>query len=200
MKSHFLKAIALSFPLFVAGLAHGNVFEYTAALSGATGAPISPGTGFADVFFNNIANTLEVKVTFAGLTSGTTASHIHAPTATPGTGNAGVATTTPTFPGFPLGVTSGTYDHTLDLTSATSYNPAFVTAQGGTVAGAEEALVAALNAGESYLNIHTSNFPGGEIRGYLAPATVPEVASTGAMITLAMLAMSSFARYRCLRN
>src|ERR1700732_86713 len=44
--------------------------------------------------------------------------------------NAGGATTVPAFSGFPLGVTSGTYDHVLDLTSASSYNPAFVTMQG----------------------------------------------------------------------
>ena len=40
---------------------------------------------------------------------------------------------------FPLGVTSGTYDNTLDMTQATSYNPAYVTATGGTTAGAEAA-------------------------------------------------------------
>jgi hypothetical protein len=44
-----------------------------------------------------------------------------------------VATTLPTFAGFPLGVTSGTYINTLDLTLASSYNPAFVTANGGSM-------------------------------------------------------------------
>ena len=33
----------------------------------------------------------------------------------------------------------------------------------------EAALAAGLNAGQAYLNIHTSNFPGGEIRGFLTP-------------------------------
>jgi len=123
------------------------------------------------------ANTLHIQVSFSGLTSGTTASHIHccvpaAPPALPG--NLLVATTTPTFPGFPLGVTSGTYDHTLDLTSASSYNPAFVTAEGG-IPQAEAALIVALESGANYLNIHTTNFTGGEIRGALVP--VPEPAS-----------------------
>jgi len=95
-----------------------------------------------------------------------------APPALPG--NLLVATTTPTFLGFPLGVTSGTYDNTLDLTLASSYNPAFVTAEGG-IPQAEAALIAALESGANYLNIHTTNFPGGEIRGALAP--VPEPAS-----------------------
>ena len=99
-------------------------------------------------------------MTFADLVSGTTASHIHAPTPLPGTGTAGVATTTPTFTDFPLGVTSGNYDHTLDTLSGSTYNPAFITANGGTPASAEAVLAAALAAGEAYLNIHTSTFPG----------------------------------------
>jgi hypothetical protein len=80
-----------------------------------------------------------------------------------------------------LGVTFGTYDMTFDLTMASTYNPAFVTAEGGTVAGAEAALVAALLAGETYINIHTTNFGGGEIRGFLG--AVPEP-STWAMMLI----------------
>jgi hypothetical protein len=87
--------------------------------------------------------------------------------------NVGVATTVPAFPGFPLGVTSGTYDHVLDLTSASSYNPAFVTMQGGTVVAAEAALINGIETGKTYLNIHTTNFPGGEIRGFLVASPTP---------------------------
>ena len=123
------------------------------------------------------AKTLHVDVTFSGLEAGTMASHIHCCLASPfETGvSVGVATTVPTFPGFPLGVTSGTYDDVLDLTLASSYNPAFVTAEGGTIAGAEAALIAGIEAGESYLNIHTTMFPSGEIRTFLT--AVPEPAS-----------------------
>ncbi|MGA7411154.1 MAG: CHRD domain-containing protein [Bryobacteraceae bacterium] len=151
---------------------------YEAPLVGTSEVPpnASPGTGEAIVIIDTVAQTMEVNVTFSGLLGTTTASHIHCCTASPGTGNAGVATTVPTFPGFPLGVTSGTYNDTLDLTMASSYNPAFVTAE-GSVANAEAALLAGIAGGNSYLNIHTTVVPGGEIRGYLEP--VPEPASLG---------------------
>jgi hypothetical protein len=116
-------------------------------------------------------------VTFSGLLGTTTAAHIHAPTATPGTGTAGVATTTPYFAGFPIGVTSGTYMNTLDLTQSSSYNPSYITANGGTPASAELALTTAIADGEAYLNIHTTVFGGGEIRGFLT--LVPEPSSLG---------------------
>jgi hypothetical protein len=122
------------------------------------------------VLLDITAQTMEVIVSFSGLLAPTTASHIHCCTP-PGT-NAMVATGVPTFLGFPLGVTSGSYDHVFDLTQASTYNPAFVTAHGGTVSGAEIALIAGLQGGQAYLNIHTTQFGGGEIRGFLN--AVPE--------------------------
>ena len=142
----------------------------------------SPATGSATVLLNQAASTLGVHVTFSGLTSGTIMAHIHCCLAAPSqTGvNVGVATTVPAFPGFPLGVTSGTYDNVLDLTLASSYNPAFITAQGGTVAGAEAALIRGIENGETYLNIHTSKFPGGEIRSFLTPSPAAVVGAHSA--------------------
>ena len=142
---------------------------YFASLSGPAESPpnASPGTGTASVTFDTIADTMHVVVSFSGLLGTTTASHIHCCTAAPGTGTAGIATTTPTFTGFPLGVTSGTYDHIFDMTLASSYNSAFITAEGGTPASAFAALLAGLAADEAYLNIHSTVVPGGEIRGFL---------------------------------
>jgi hypothetical protein len=150
---------------------------FTANLTQANEVPPtgSPATGSATVILDPAANTLSVHVTFSGLTSNTIMAHIHCCLASlflPGV-NVGVATTVPAFPGFPLGVTSGTYDHVLDLTSASSYNPAFVTMEGGSVAQAEAALVNGIQNGETYLNIHTTNFPGGEIRGFLVASATP---------------------------
>jgi hypothetical protein len=158
--------------------ANAVVREYDAMLSGPNESPAnsSPGTRFAVVDYDNLAHTLIVDVSFAGLTGTTTASHIHAATAVPFAGTAGVATTTPYFAGFPIGVTSGTYNNTLDLTLSSSYNPTYITANGGTTVTAEAALAAAMAAGEAYLNIHSTTFGDGEIRGFLL--VVPEPSGT----------------------
>lgn len=150
--------------------------SFDAVLTGSNEVPsnASPGTGFALVTIDPVANTLSVNVTFSGLLGNTTASHIHCCLASPLLAgvNVGVATTTPTFPGFPLGVTSGTYSDTFDMTLASSYNPAFVTAEGG-VSAAEAALFTGIESDETYLNIHTTVDPGGEIRGFLVPVPEP---------------------------
>ena len=175
--------------LFQAPVAQAIPITLVATLSGAAEIPPtgSPGTGQATAVLDPAANTLAVQVSFSGLTSGTTASHIHCCVPSGAPGNLLVGTTTPTFPGFPLGVTSGTYDRTFDLTLASSYNPAFVTAEGG-VPQAEAALIVALESGANYLNVHTANFPGGEIRGALVQ--VPEPASVlllGALVGLGLI-------------
>ena len=155
--------------------AQAAVIEYSVAFSGPNEFPVnaSPGIGFGLADYDDVAHTLALQVNFSGLLGTTTASHIHGPTTAPFFQNAGVATTTPSLASFPLGVTSGSYSGTLDLTSASSYNPAFVTANGGTPAGAESALAAAMAGGEAYWNIHSSSFPGGEIRGFLIPVPEP---------------------------
>jgi len=134
----------------------------------------SPGSGTATVEYDASAHALKVDAQFSGLTAGNTAAHIHccvSPSAFPPT--AGVATPTPTFPGFPTGTTSGTYSQLFDLTLTSSFNASFVAANSGTTAGAEAALAAGLTSGQAYFNIHTSTFPGGEIRGFLAPVPLP---------------------------
>jgi hypothetical protein len=157
--------------------ARAAILSYQAILNGPSESPVnaSPGTGFGTVDYDNVAHTLHVHVAFSNLTGTTTASHIHAPTLVPLTGTAGVATTTPTFAGFPLGVTGGVYDNVLDLTLASSYNPSYVTANGGSIPASEAALTSAIASGQAYWNIHSTTFGGGEIRGFLVP--VPEPSS-----------------------
>ena len=167
--------LAIGF-LALSSAAQAAIITYQAILNGPNEGTISPGTGSALVMINDITNLMQVQASFTGLLSTTTASHIHCCTLLPGTGTAGVATTTPSFPGFPLGVTSGTFNNTFDLTLASSYNPAFVTAQGG-IAAARAALLGGLAGGTTYFNIHTTLFSGGEIRGFLTPVAVPEPTS-----------------------
>lgn len=160
---------------------------FTASLSGPNEEPpnASPGTGNAIVTIDDIAHTLRVEVSFEDLLSTVTVSHIHVING-PGDMNLAdtlgpVATTTPTFPGFPSGVTSGFYEAMppLDLTLASSYRAGWITDSGGTTASAEASLVAGIMEGRAYLNIHTNQFPAGEIRGFLVPAAtaIPEPAS-----------------------
>ena len=161
---------------------------FVAPLSAANEVPppvvVSQGTGFATVVLDPTAQTLQINATFSGLTSNDVAAHIHC--CTPLGSNTGVATTVPAFPGFPLGVTSGSYQSVVfDLTQPLIYNPAFVTARGG-LPQAEAALIAGIENGQTYFNIHTMNFQGGEIRGQLFPAPAP---ASLVLLALALLGL-----------
>jgi hypothetical protein len=125
----------------------------------------SPATGTAVVTLTG--NILGVTETFSNLEAPANAAHIHC-CALPGS-NAGIAVPFPSFPA----ATSGTYANTFDLTLTSTYLLAFLTANGGTAAGAEAALIAGLENGEAYANIHDATFPGGEIRGWLEPTPLP---------------------------
>jgi CHRD domain/PEP-CTERM motif len=168
--------------------------SFVGSLSSAGEANPSAGTGLVSLVFDDDAFTMSLHVSFSGLYDLTTASHIHCCTALADAGNAGVATPVPTFPGFPLGVTSGTYDRLFDMTQASSWNPAFITANGGTTGSAFAALATGLNSGKAYLNIHSKFGPGGEIRGFLHAAPVPEPATWLSMG--AGLALLAWARRR----
>jgi len=197
MKNAFLRFLSVIGFCFLATQASAAIFIYDATLSGPAESPpnASPGTGTALVSIDTVAHSLTVSETFSGLVSGTTASHIHCCTALPGAGTAMVATMLPTFSLFPLNVTSGTFTQTFDTTLASTYNPAFVTAN-GSLSGAFDALLAGLNANEAYINIHTTQFPNGEIRGFLN--AVPEP-STWAMMILGFLGLG-FMAYRRKQN
>jgi hypothetical protein len=174
--------LVLSLLTGLAGLNYGATITLAGPMSGANENPVvpSPATGFATVTLDTVTQLIQISLNFNNLTSNTVAAHIHCCIAPPG--NAGVATVVPAFPGFPLGVTSGTYSGTLDLTQSSSYNPAFITSSGG-LPQAQAALVSGLENNLTYLNIHTTNFPGGEIRAFLAPVPEP---STFALAALAL--------------
>lgn len=156
-------------------------YTFTANLDGPSENPPSPssGTGVAIVTLDDTAHTLSFNVTFNGLTGTTTAAHIHCCTTAPD--NVSIATNGVLI-GFPLGVTSGAFINTFDTTNATTYSTSFMNNNGGTPESAEAALLAGLQAGMAYFNIHTTFRTGGEIRGFFTAATVPEPGTLGLLL------------------
>jgi len=152
--------------LLAAGLpiapASATLLTFEATLSGANEVPAntSPATGFATVVLDDVLNMLSVNMTFSGLTAPTSASHIHC-CAPPGT-NAPVRLDF-VNQGFPINVTSGSYSHVFDLTTALSSTITL------------SAFITGLEAGMAYVNIHDAKLPAGEIRGQLT--RVPEPAT-----------------------
>ncbi|MFN0183785.1 MAG: CHRD domain-containing protein [Aquabacterium sp.] len=195
MRLHALPVALAAALTFIAPAALAHTVVYTAVMDGPSEAPpnASPGTGWARVTVDLDLITMRVEASFSGLLGNTTAAHIHCCTAAANSGTAGVATMTPSFSGFPLGVTSGSMDTTYDMTLASSYRGAFITANGGTVGGAFNALMLGLDNGKAYFNIHSSQFPGGEIRGFLAPVPEP---STYALMALGLAGVGFIARRR----
>lgn len=117
---------------------------FTAYLSGAQEAPAvaTTGTGRAVVKVDPVTSTLTFTVIFNGMTSAQTLSHIHAP--------APIGSTAPVIINFgTVGGTSGTITGSASVT-------------GGQLTQ--------LRAGQGYVNVHSANFPNGELRGQLLPA------------------------------
>ncbi|MCW5610095.1 MAG: CHRD domain-containing protein [Rubrivivax sp.] len=185
-------AIALAAALTLAATAaQAQTYSFASDLS----PEVSGATGDGAVFvsFDVGAQTLDLAAIFFGLSGTTTVAHIHCCTATPNTGTVGVAVTPGTLPGFPAGVNFGFYQTTLDLTQTGTYTPGFLAGAGGTVAGASAALLAGLNAGTAYFNVHSTAFPAGEIRGFLQPVPEP---GTWALMGLGLAAVGGLARRR----
>ena len=169
MKKYFSLFWLGSIILLTSVIAHGQTFNLSLTGTQENPGNNSPAVGSATVILNQAASTLSINMSFSGLTGNSTASHIHC-CAGPGV-NGMVATTTPTFAGFPLGVTAGTFNIVLDLNNSTSYNPAFVTAHGNSVPTAKADFINGILGGQTYLNVHSSTFMGGEIRAQLVPDT-----------------------------
>lgn len=151
--------------------------QWVGAMQGTNENPAnaSTATGWADIFLSG--HMLTVNVIWQGLLGGNpAAAHIHCCT-TPGS-NVGVAVGFPSFPS----TLSGTYTNIFDLTDPTIYTAGFRNNfGGGTAAGAEAALIAGLDAGNAYVNIHNATYPGGEIRANVV--STPEPASLALVAT-----------------
>ncbi|HEY1469481.1 MAG TPA: CHRD domain-containing protein [Candidatus Acidoferrum sp.] len=141
---------------------------FTAMLNGAQEPTTSTATGFGTVILNTAQTMITVNESWSGLIGGpATATHIHC-CALPGV-NAGVLFP---FAGVPAATSGSIPTQTFAITPIE---------------------VAELEAGLMYMNIHDVEFPGGEIRGQILPASTPEPASLG-LLGLGLLLMLLCAR------
>lgn len=139
--------------------AFAALLPFQATLNGLQEVPAnaSPATGSASILFDDVTKELSWNISFSDLMSAATAAHFHGP-AGPGV-NASVQAAIPGVMGLVSGTVSGSALLTL---------------------GQEADLFSEL----FYINIHTSVFPGGEIRGQVLRqqnVPVPEPATTWLM-------------------
>ncbi len=140
MRNRFLSFLVATF--FVFTLSSATKAEiFTAYLTGAQEVPpaATSATGYARINVNESTMMLTFTVVFNGLSSNQTASHIHAPAAI-GT-NAGVAINLGT-----VGGTSGTITGSMSITPTQ---------------------LSQIRQHLGYVNVHSVNFSGGELRGQL---------------------------------
>src|SRR5262249_23234917 len=131
--------VTLVLALAGAAPAAAEVVQMRAELSATAEVPpnASPARGSAEVSLDTATRQLTWRVSFAHLTAPMTAMHFHGPAAT--TANAGVVIPIPASPA-----------------QAANVN--------GTATVTEQQMTDIL-AGRYYINVHTPNNPGGEIRG-----------------------------------
>ena len=128
--------------------------RFTTTLSGQNERPpvTTSATGTTNLVLAPDGQSLALTVNYSGLSSNVVGAHIHGPFDPAGTANtAGIIFG---FPNFPT-TQSGTY--TFTITPNSTFNGTFTFAQ----------LLDLLRQERTYVNIHTANNTGGEIRGQL---------------------------------
>jgi CHRD domain len=195
MNLRFLRPVFLASLLLVSPPAQAaTVFGST--LSGTNEAPpnASPAIGTGLITLSDAQDVLGISAVFLGLTGGTTNGGLYC--CAPAGANGGLAVN---FTGFVTGISFGGYANSFNLLSPTTYSASFLAAHGGTAVGAKSALVSGLLSGLSYINIATTAYQGGEIRGqnaqYTVISPVPEP-SQWAMLLGGLFATASIARVR----
>jgi CHRD domain-containing protein/PEP-CTERM motif-containing protein len=138
----------------LAASAGATQFTINVSLDGPQAGIVTPATGSATLLLDDVANTLDVNLSYSGLLGPVTNAHIHC-CSPPGVASGVII---PFVPPMTTGATSGTFVNTFALTAVQ---------------------VSQVESGLSYINIHTSFAPGGEIRGQIE--AVPEPASLGLM-------------------
>jgi hypothetical protein len=187
-----LTALALAASALALAPAAQGADIYRAVASGPAESPPNGSPGSSVATFEIDGMLMRAEVPFRDLLGGTLAAHIHCCTTEAFTGVAPIAVP---FPDFPLQVTSGTYSNSFDLGDPAVYDPAFLASFGGTAEAARTALFDAIAANEAYVNIHTSDYRNGEIRGFLVAAPIPEPATWG-MLGAGLAGLAVMARRR----
>ena len=162
---------------------------FVAQLSAAGENPPTSSLALGTAMFtvNSAGTEIDFSISFGAdvgsppLTSPLAAGHIHF--GVPGMNGSVILP----FPNLPAGSTSGTFSGAL---TAANLTPA------GPIATFADA-VAAVESGNTYANLHTSNFPGGEIRGQIA-APVPELSSL-TVLGIGILGLLGYAQRRRMR-
>ena len=165
MNKHIVSLVLAS--ALSAGVASAQS-TYEAFLTGLGENPpnASPATGIGTVVLNAAQNQITVDENWSGLLAPATASHIHGP------GGAGTnAAVVFPFTGVPAATSGAIPEQTFAITPTQ---------------------VAWLQSGYLYMNVHTSVFPGGEIRGQLL--LIPEPS------TVALLGLGTGATALALRR
>ena len=140
-------------------------FNETGALNAETGAILSQGTGVVEVKLDRNTQTLSFTLKFQNLSSPVTQSHIHfGKVHVPGGVMVFFCSNLATAPAGtqPCPANGGTVTGTL-----TAANVLALAGQ-NVPAGDFNAVADALLSDTAYVNVHTTNFPAGEIRGQLS--------------------------------
>lgn len=150
------------------GLLGGNENQDPPVTGGGSGGIVGDG-----IFFDDVANELTINVAwgsgngFTDLTGDATAMHIHDAGSSDFSENGPVLIGLNSLAGFDGDAVNGGFSGTVGMTASEAES---------------------LFAGELYLNTHTAEFPGGEIRGNLTAVPEPSVLGLSGM-ALSVLAL-----------
>ena len=123
--------LALAFTMLASSVAFAATTNYRSTMSGPGEQPPnnSPGASIATVVFDDTAMTMLFSIPFMNLVAGSTVAHLHCCTPQPLIGAAAPAIG---LTGFQVGAQTGLYERMFNLADAATYDPAFLTAHGGT--------------------------------------------------------------------
>jgi CHRD domain len=129
--------------LWAGGLAQAAPLSFTVALTGAQQVPpvTTPGSGSANLTWNPATRVVTWSITYSGLSSPVTMAHFH---------NGGAGKNGPVV----IWLTKRGEAPTGPITGLVTLTPA---------------QAAQFEAGDWYINVHTTNHPAGEIRGQVTP-------------------------------